>query len=65
MANPQMMGKLLVVTDPALCDTTHQQPDSVGRWFSWEAELMESAALEVFGASLMPQAVLAALRAKD
>ena len=62
---PDVCRKLLVVTDPALCDTTHQQPDSVGRWFSWEAELMESAALEVFGASLMPQALLAALNPKD
>ena len=62
---PNVCRKLLVVTDPALCDATHQQPDSVGRWFSWEAELMESAALEVFGASLMPQALLAALNTKD
>ncbi len=62
---PNVCRKLLVVTDPALCDATHQQPDSVGRWFSWEAELMESAALEVFGASLMPQALLAALNPKD
>lgn len=61
---PNVCRKLLVVTDPALCDATHQRPDSVGRWFSWEAELMESAALEVFGASLMPQALLAALNRK-
>jgi Fe-S-cluster containining protein len=62
---PNVCRKLLVVTDPALCDATHQRPDSVGRWFSWEAELMESAALEVFGASLMPQALLMALNSKD
>jgi len=35
-----------------LCDAEKSKPDSVGRWFSWEAELMESAALEVFGAGL-------------
>ena len=62
---PNVCRKLLVVTEPALCDATYQQPDSVGRWFSWEAELLESAALEVFGASLMSQALLAALNPKD
>ena len=58
---PNACRKLLVVTDPALCDAEKSKPDSVGRWFSWEAELMESAALEVFGAALMPGALLAAL----
>jgi Fe-S-cluster containining protein len=62
---PNVCRKLLVVTDPALCDASQNQPDSVGRWFSWEAELMESAALEVFGAALMPKALLAVLIAKD
>jgi Fe-S-cluster containining protein len=61
---PNVCRKLLVVTDPALCDTSNGQPDSVGRWFSWEAELMESAALEMFGASVMPKALLAALNVK-
>ena len=59
---PNACRKLLVVTDPALCDAEHSKPDSVGRWFSWEAELMESAALEVFGAALMPGSLLAALQ---
>ncbi len=58
---PNACRKLLVVTDPALCNPEHRKPDSVGRWFSWEAELMESAALEVFGAMLMPVALLAAM----
>lgn len=58
---PNACRKLLVVTDPALCDAGHSKPDSVGRWFSWEAELMESAALEVFGAALMPASLLAVL----
>jgi Fe-S-cluster containining protein len=61
---PNACRKLLVVTDPGLCDAEHSKPDSVGRWFSWEAELMESAALEVFGAALMPGSLLAALNAR-
>lgn len=60
-SRPNACRKLLVVTDPALCDAEHSKPDSVGRWFSWEAEMMESAALEVFGAALMPGSLLAAL----
>lgn len=62
---PNACRKLLVVTDPALCDAEHSKPDSVARWFSWEAELMESAALEVFGAALMPGAVLAVLQGNE
>lgn len=61
-SRPNACRKLLVVTDPALCDAGQRQPDSVGRWFSWEAELMESAALEIFGAALMPGSLLAALQ---
>lgn len=60
-SRPNACRKLQVLTDPALCDASQHQPDSVGRWFSWEAELMESAALEVFGAHLMPAALLAVL----
>lgn len=60
-SRPNACRKLLVVTDPALCDAEKSKPDSVGRWFSWEAELMESAALEVFGADLMPRSLLTAL----
>lgn len=61
---PNACRKLLVVTDPALCNAKKHPPDSVGRWFSWEAEILESAALEVFGAGLMPQLLLAALNSK-
>lgn len=61
---PNACRKLLVVTDPALCNAELSKPDSVGRWFSWEAELMESAALEVFGAALMPGSLLTALDAR-
>ncbi len=63
-SRPNACRKLLVVTDPALCDAEKSKPDSVGRWFSWEAELMESAALEVFGVGLMPRSLLTALNAK-
>lgn len=63
-SRPNACRKLLVVTDPALCDAEQSKPDSVGRWFSWEAELMESAALEVFGAALMPGSLLRALNMK-
>ncbi len=60
-SRPNACRKLLVVTDPALCDAEKHPPDGVGRWFSWEAEMLESAALEVFGAGLMPRLLLAAL----
>jgi len=60
-SRPNACRKLLVVTDPALCDAEKHPPDSVGRWFSWEAEILESAALEVFGAALMPGSLLAEL----
>lgn len=58
---PNACRKLLVVTDPALCDAEKHPPASVGRWFSWEAEVLEAAALEVFGAALMPRSLLAVL----
>ncbi len=60
-SRPNACRKLLVTTDPALCDAAKYPPESVGRWFSWEAEIMESAALEVFGGSLMPRSLLTAL----
>lgn len=62
---PNACRKLLVVTDPALCNAELSKPDRVGRWHSWEAELMESAALEVFGAALMPAALLAVLHGNE
>ena len=60
-SRPNACRKLLVVTDPGLCDAGKHPSENVGRWFSWEAELMESAALEICGAALMPRALLAAL----
>ena len=62
---PNACRKLFVVTDPALCDADKHPPESVGRWFSWEAEILESAALEVFGAALMPRSLLAALNSRE
>ena len=56
---PNACRKLLVVSDPVLCDAEKHPADSVERWFSWEAEILESAALEVFGAALMPRLLLA------
>jgi Fe-S-cluster containining protein len=63
-SRPNACRKLLVVTDPALCDAGKHPPESVGRWISWESEILESAALEVFGAALMPRSLLAALKSK-
>lgn len=62
---PNACRKLLVVTDPELCNGENHPPDSVGRWFSWEAEMLESAAQEVFGAALMPRSLLAVLSRKE
>jgi len=62
---PNACRKLLVMTDPGFCDATKHPPDKVGRWFSWEAEILESAALEIFGADLMPRSLLAALDADN
>ncbi|MNC84604.1 Flagellin N-methylase [compost metagenome] len=60
-SRPSACRKLLVTSDPALCDADHHPLKSVTRWFSWEAEMMESAALETCGGVLMPQALLTVL----
>jgi Fe-S-cluster containining protein len=62
---PNACRKLLVVTDPALCDAEKHPAESAGRWFSWEAEILELAALEIFGAALMPRLLLAALSRRE
>jgi Fe-S-cluster containining protein len=64
-SRPNACRKLHVVADPELCDGSKYPPDPAGRWFSWEAEVMESAALDVFGRALMPRALLAALDGKS
>ena len=64
-SRPNACRKLLVVTDPALCDAEQHSADSVGRWYSWEAEVLESAALEVYGAALMPGLLLQLLHEQE
>ena len=60
-SRPNACRKLLVVDDPELCDGARHPPGSAERWFSWEAEMLEAAALETFGRELMPRALLNAL----
>jgi hypothetical protein len=52
------------VSDPALCNAKNNALERVERWFSWESEMLETAALEVFGRGLMPRLLLDQLRAK-
>jgi len=63
-SRPNACRKLLVVSHPALCDAKNQSLERVERWFSWESEMLETAALEVFGRGLMPRLLLAQLKAK-
>ncbi len=60
-SRPNACRKLLVVADPELCDGAKHPQGSAERWFSWEAEMLEAAALEAFGRALMPRALLDAL----
>lgn len=64
-SRPNTCRKLLVMSDPAFCDARQGRMDEVDRWFSWEAEMMEVAALEVFGTALMPKSLLAALNSRE
>ncbi len=59
---PNTCRKLLVTSDPRHCDISRGEYEQIERRFCWEAEMMESAALEVFGLRLLPKALLAALR---
>jgi hypothetical protein len=61
-SRPNACRKLLVLSDPVLCDGAMHPPERIERWFSWEAEILETAALEVFGMALMPAALLTELR---
>ena len=61
-SRPNACRKLLVTSDPALCDASRHPVGSTERWFSWEAELLECAALEAMGRALMPRALLRILR---
>ena len=60
-SRPNACRKLLVVSDPSLCDAQNRALDRVERWFSWESEMLETAALDVFGRGLMPKLLLAQL----
>ena len=62
---PNACRKLLVMSDPALCDGSKHPPERIERWFSWEAEMLESAAQEVFGGGLMPRSLLAELNKRE
>ena len=64
-SRPNACRKLLVTSNPELCDATKHSPERIERWFSWEAEILETAAQEVFGGALMPRLLLAVLRKQD
>lgn len=61
-ARPVACRKLLVTSDPSLCDTSKYSPEDTERWFSWESEMLAVAALEEFGGGLMPAQLLAELK---
>lgn len=60
-ARPSACRKLRVTSDPQHCDISRGEYEKIERRFCWEAEMLESAALEVFGVEIMPKALLAAL----
>ena len=57
-SRPNACRKLLVTSHPTLCDQEKHPPEAVERWFSWEAEIMESAAQEVLGSALLPKLLI-------
>ncbi|MBM3372515.1 MAG: YkgJ family cysteine cluster protein [Betaproteobacteria bacterium] len=58
---PNACRKLLVTSDPQHCDISRGEYEQIERRFCWEAEMLESAALEVFGLQLIPRALRAVL----
>lgn len=60
VARPNACRKLLVTSDPQHCDISRGEYERIERWISWEAEMIETAALETFGMVMMPGALLAA-----
>ena len=64
-SRPNACRKLLVTSHPELCDPDRHAVEGIERWFSWEAEILESAALEVFGGGLMPRLLLDALNSSS
>lgn len=64
-SRPNACRKLLVTSHPELCDAEKHAAEGIERWFSWEAEILESTAQEVFGAGLMPRLLLLALSERE
>jgi Fe-S-cluster containining protein len=62
-ARPNACRKHFVSSEPALCDADTHPADAVSRWMIWEAEVMQAAAVEVYGTSLLPHALASALQA--
>ncbi|MCW5575812.1 MAG: YkgJ family cysteine cluster protein [Burkholderiales bacterium] len=62
---PGACRKLLVTSEPQYCDAGRGEYERVERWFSWEAEMIEIAALETFGMEMLPVALLAAWRGRE
>jgi len=58
---PNACRKLLVTSDPQHCDISRGEYERIERWFSWETEMMEVAALEVLGKVMLPLALQSAL----
>jgi len=61
-ARPNACRKLLVTSDPQHCDISRGEYERIERWFSWETEMVEVAALEVLGKVMLPLALSDALR---
>lgn len=59
---PNACRKLLMTSDPQHCDISRGEYARIERWISWEAEMIETAALETLGMVMMPGALLAALQ---
>lgn len=59
---PNACRKLLVTSDPQYCDISRGEYERIERWFSWETEMVEVAALEVLGKVMLPLALSDALR---
>lgn len=62
---PNACRKLQVTSDPQHCDISRGEYERIERWFSWETEMMEVAALEVLGKVMLPLALQSALRDDD
>lgn len=59
---PAACRKYFAVNEPELCDSKKYKGQQVLIWFSMRAEIIDSAAMTVFGAEHMPTQLLKALR---